>query len=229
MLGGRIDLRQLAGDVMDHNAPLTRDASELVRLAQLALLEGEPVSMDRIGRLNHLSHSAVTATLLGLPGMARFDGWGRLVGVFGLSVQPTPHRLSAGTSSAYTWCAWDSLFIPRVIGTDIAVASHCPVTGTPVELRVSPEGVSAMSPGEVMVSFLAGRQATGECGLAGACCSHIHFLSDTAAARRWLACQPAGLVLTIEEAWQLGRLFVDRAFACTDAVTIAAPEPGNPG
>jgi alkylmercury lyase len=158
--------------------------------------------------------------------MARFDGWGRLVGLLGLSVQPTPHRLNAGASSAYTWCAWDTLFIPRVIGADITVASHCPVTGTPVELRVSPEGVSAMSPDEVMVSFLAGSHATGECGLAGACCSHIHFLSDTAAARRWLASQPAGLVLTKEEARQLGRFLVELAFACPHPVAVAGP--GNP-
>ena len=73
------------------------------------------------------------------------------------------------------------------------------------------------------MSFLVGRQA-GECGLGGACCSHIHFLSDTAAARRWLSSQPAGLVLTLEEAWQLGRLFVERAFARADAVTVTEPE-----
>jgi alkylmercury lyase len=224
MLGGRLDLRALAKSAMGSCGPLTRETSELVRGAQRALLAGEPVSMERLGRLTRLTPPEITAALHEIPGLARFDGWGRLVGLLGVSVQPSPHRLTAGGTAAYAWCAWDTLFIPRVIGADIEAASHCPVTGTPVDVRVGSGGVSAASPGEVMVSFLVTHRPAGDCGLGGVCCSHMHFLSNTDAARRWLSSQPAGLVLTLEEAWQVGRLFVDALLAPPEAPMIAASE-----
>jgi alkylmercury lyase len=109
----------------------------------------------------------------------------------------------------YTWCAWDALFIPRVIGRQAQVASHCPITSAPIRLVVAPDGVLEASPLDITVSFLLGCEPGADQGIVGACCPHIHFLSTAAAADRWLSSHPAGLALTLGEAWQSGRLFVD--------------------
>lgn len=40
---------------------------------------------------------------------------GRIIGFLGLSLTETPHRLEVGDATLYAWCAWDALFLSRLI------------------------------------------------------------------------------------------------------------------
>ncbi len=219
MSAGRVDLRKLLSELTGY-APLSADASELVRAGQRALAAGNPVAWEQLARVSGLPPESIRACLEAYPGLARFDGLQRLVGLFGLSVQPTGFRVTSDLGTAFTWCAWDTLFIPRVIGRPMGVTSHCPVTGTPVALRVSADGIEAADPEGLLVSFLVSRQPDA-CGISGCCCPHVHFLAGAAAARQWRSSQPAGIILTLDEAWHLGRLYV--------SAMLAAPEPAPRG
>lgn len=44
------------------------------------------------------------------------DGEGRVLGFGGLTVAPMHHRFEVGGRILWTWCAWDSLFIPGTLG-----------------------------------------------------------------------------------------------------------------
>lgn len=216
MLGSDVDARDLAQGVLSRCSPLGRDEQQVVREGQRALLGGVPLAVDHLAQLVEMPPVRIAGVFERLPGLARFDGEGRIAGLLGLSTQPTPHYFEVDGRGAYTWCAWDSLFIPRVIGMTARVTSRCPITETPVRLVVGPGGVLDVSPPDTGVSFLVHCGPGSSQGVVAACCPHIHFLSTAAAAERWLSSHPGGLVLTRHEAWQVARLFVDEVLFGND-------------
>ena len=44
-----------------------------------------------------------------------FDDDAQIIGYWGLTLTPTSHRLLIDSQKLYTWCAWDSLFIPEIL------------------------------------------------------------------------------------------------------------------
>ena len=86
-------------------------------------------------------------------GNVELDDHGRVVAFSGLSLTPTAHRFTVAGRTLYTWCAWDTLFLPALLGQSARVESPCPITGTAVRLEVEPSGVRDVDPEEVWVSF----------------------------------------------------------------------------
>ena len=213
MLGSNFDLRDLARNALRSCGPLGLTTQRLLRVGYRTLVEGAPLPLERLARLADLSTTELADLLGGLPGFARYDAEGRIAGLLGLSTQCSLHRFDATGHIVSTWCAWDSLFIPRVLGMRARVASHCPITTRLIQLVVTPNGVQDVRPADVTVSFVRGCERGG----IGACCPDIHFLSSAQAASVWLTSHPGGIVLTLDEAWELGRIFVDE-------VLFAEPE-----
>jgi alkylmercury lyase len=209
MQGSNVNLRDLAKGAFRSCGPLTPGQQRMLRAGYRALVEGAPLSVSRLGQLADLTTAEVEEVFTSLPGFARLDAEGRVVGLLGLSAHCSTHRFDAVGRTVSTWCAWDSLFIPRVIGMQARVASHCPITAALIRLVVTPTGVLEATPAGVTVSFLLGHEPVGTTGIAGACCPEIHFLSSDLSADRWLALHPDGAVLTLDEAWEVGRIFVD--------------------
>ncbi len=90
------------------------------------LAAGVPLPEKRVAEL---------ADLLGVPEgtvaeVARAAEWDqdRLVGIGGLSLHETRHRLSFQGRALYTWCAWDSLFLVPLIGEPATLFSTSPAT-----------------------------------------------------------------------------------------------------
>ena len=209
MNGRTVDLRDVAKRVLRLARPLTTVEQRLIREGQRALVKGEPLTIDELGRLVNVSPLEVQETLGHLPGFAHFDEAGRMVGLLGLSLQCTAYRFDACGRIVSTWCAWDSLFIPRVIGMRARVASHCPITKKLIQLVVGPEGVVSASSPDLRISFLFDCETGESASVVRACCDQIHFLSSWQAADLWISDDPEGFVLTLDEAWEVGRSFVD--------------------
>ena len=72
----------------------------------------------------------------------------------GLTLQRTKHHLTIRGRDFYAWCAWDTLFLPELLGEPVAIESSCPVAGTSILLRVSPEGIEFIDPPGAMVTFV---------------------------------------------------------------------------
>lgn len=209
MIGRTEDLRGMAKRVLRLAHPLTTVEQRLLREGQRALVNGEPLTIDELGRLAEVSPLEVPKMLGQRPGFAHVDTLGRVVGLLGLSLQCSATRFDAAGRIVSTWCAWDSLFIPRVIGMRARIASHCPITKKLIQLVVGPEGVISTSTPDVRVSFLLGSDTDEGSGVVGVCCRHVHFLGSWKAADLWISDHPDGYVLTLDEAWEVGRLFVD--------------------
>lgn len=64
------------------------------------------------------------------------DDHGRLLGIAGLSLAPSRHRLVLGGVDLHTWCAYDAVGIPAALGEDATVATGCGHCGNPIELAI---------------------------------------------------------------------------------------------
>jgi alkylmercury lyase len=176
-------------------APL---ALQLLRL----LSEGEPVTDSSLAEAAARTPADVTARLSTWPNVERDDD-GAVVGFSGLTLRPTPHTFELAGRGLHTWCAWDTLFLPVMLGETARVRSTCPVTGTAVELTVAPEGVKHVDPERLQVSFPS-LADTDTANITGSFCCHVHFLAGDDAARAWQDGHPEGEVLDLDAAFALG-------------------------
>lgn len=128
-------LVQLAGRIVGAVPRFDRVGQRMAVTLYRLLSEGEPVPISRLAAALGVTEDAVRATLDRYP--VFYDDEGAIIGFGGLTVvEMPPHRLNVGGRTLYTWCAWDSLFIPAILGTVAQVESVCPVTRAPVSMVV---------------------------------------------------------------------------------------------
>ena len=173
------------------------DDAPLARVLLRELAEGQPVAPAA-------DDTRLAAALARWPNVER-DEHGRVVAFSGLSLTPTPHRFTVAGQRLYTWCAWDTLFLPAMLDQSAHVESNCPVSGHAVRLTAEPSGFRDVHPGDVWVSFPPAA-ATSTTDITGTFCCHVHFLAGRAAANQWLSKHAGATVLALPEAFELGRL-----------------------
>ncbi|MGQ0569385.1 MAG: organomercurial lyase [Armatimonadota bacterium] len=174
------------------------------------LSEGDPVPLNRLADVVALPADAVRDTLAKWP--VFFDDKGAVIGFGGLTVvEMPPHRFVVDGRSLYTWCAWDSLFIPGVLGKPARVESVCPVTKEQISLEVGPDGVRRVDPPTVVVSFLT-PDRTFDRNVIVNFCHFVHFFRSAEVAASWILQHPGTFLLSIDEAFALGQLTNARNF-----------------
>ena len=190
---------QLACCTEDLDARAQRVQLDLFRL----LAEGAPVEPDRLATRAAMPGSEVRALLESWHSV-HYDKDGRIVAFQGLSVVEAPHRLRVDGSDLYAWCAWDTLFLPALIGRPAEIDSTCPTTGQAVSLRVGPEGPSDVSPPDAALSFIRPGASFGEDTI-GSFCRFVHFFASPRAAEAWTRRHPGTFVISIEQGFEIGR------------------------
>jgi alkylmercury lyase len=167
------------------------------------LAHGDPVSTEQLARALGRPEAEVSEALRQFEEIV-FDERGRVVGA-GLSLLPTPYRIEVQGHELFTWCALDTLIFPAWLGYPAQVSSTCPVTGTPIHLMVTPEGVEQLDPASAVVS-LRMQEGLATCGnIREAFCAYSQFFASSEAASAWHALYPDGVVLSIAEAFTLGQ------------------------
>jgi Alkylmercury lyase len=122
-----IDTSELADQVSCCAEDLdARDQRVQLTLFRL-LSKGDPVEPERLAAHAPLPDPEVRALLASWHGV-HSDQAGRVVAFQGLSVVEAPHRFHVDSRELYTWCAWDTLFLPELIGRPAEVESTCPTT-----------------------------------------------------------------------------------------------------
>jgi alkylmercury lyase len=174
------------------------------------LAEGRPVSPERIADTLNLSAGAVRETLSRWPGVYNDDA-GRVVGFWGLSLSEMPHRFKVDGRALYTWCAWDSLFIPGILGKTAKVESTDPVTGEKISLVVGQGGIQDLEPAETVVSFLE-PNGVFDSDVIQSFCHFVHFFGSPKSGHRWTSTHKGTLLLSADQAYDLGRLTNARNF-----------------
>lgn len=188
-------------------------ADRALALAAYRLLSaGSPVSVGALAEAAGVALEQTKSWLEEAPGVFR-DEAGRIVGFWGLAIGEMPHRFEVDGEQLYAWCAWDTLFIPALIGRSARVTSDCQQTGETITLLVDAAGASDLSHPEAVVSMLVPKDGL-DADVMTAFCHHVHFFASRQAGERWLAERGGGdaFLLTVAEAHRLGRLWNEHRF-----------------
>ncbi|MEE8284538.1 MAG: alkylmercury lyase MerB [Alphaproteobacteria bacterium] len=177
------------------------------------IAEGEPVPVERLAAKLGLDENAVR-NLLGCvpPSIYQYDDAGRITGFGGLSQTPTRHRFAVGGRDLYTWCAFDCIFLPELLGSPARVTTACPMTRVDIRLTVTPEGLEEAEPDGVVMSFVMPETAGYRADLRGTFCRYVNFFASDQAAATWLAQNAGAAVLSLAEAHALGRIRNETGF-----------------
>lgn len=187
------------------DAQLPRFSPEEQRIAvslYRELAKGQPVDAGRLGS------DAIRALVFA-------DDQGRVLGFGGLAVAPMHHRFEVDGRALWTWCAWDTLFIPEILGKRARIASPDPETQTLVELVVSPQRIESVAPAGAVVSFLMPDASDFDSGAANVMktfCHFVFFFAFRASGERWVAKHPGTFLYSLDDAFALAKRLNARNF-----------------
>jgi hypothetical protein len=118
---------------------LDEDGQRLAAAVLRLLAAGQPASISAAAAAAAMPSSQAEAALRSWPAVF-WDDQGRVTGFWGLALAAMPHHIRRTGTDLGAWCAWDPLFLARVIG-------HLDVTtADPVTARPSPTASAAMAP-----------------------------------------------------------------------------------
>ena len=197
--------------------PLSAEAQRLGLALYHALTTTGPVRREELAAAVDVATREVIA-ILDQPGMrcqVQYDDDKHIVGFAGLSTAPTPHRVTLNGHRRFTWCAWDALFIPDLVGESRAlVESVCPATDKSIRLTVAGGRVSASGRYPVMSFVLPdvdGCAASTERSIA-CFCDDIRFLSSYEVGVEWIAHRAGMFLLSLPDAFTLGGQYTAARF-----------------
>jgi alkylmercury lyase len=201
-----------------------RIALALVRM----LAGGKPVSHQRLSAALGTTEAATREIVGSWPGVFRGEDE-RIVGFMGLSViRFGEHRIELDGRALSAWCAWDTLFLPALLGSTARVRSRCPATAAEISLTVSPVAPSDIRPRAAVLSFLAPERPF-DSDVIRSFCHFVHFFASEQASAAWTARNPDTFTLSIEQGFRLGELTNEIIFgnALRDAAAAAPARPNS--
>ena len=131
-------------------SPIEKD----VRLAAFgSILDGRSASLRSIAIATGLALELVDRTVESLTaqGMLVSSDSDGVVGSWGLSLTPTPHRLRRKGREFYPWCAEDAVGIPAALGEDAEIESFCHHCGEAMRIELRGGRLSRSSHDEARV------------------------------------------------------------------------------
>jgi alkylmercury lyase len=201
---------ELAETLAEAMPSLGPEQQQLALAVYRHLARGEPVVAGDLASDLGRDESDVADTLGPWPGVYRSDD-ARVTSFWGLAIPEMPHRFRVNGRQLFTWCAWDALFIPELIGRTAEVESRPPTNGEAVRLIVDPDGVRELDPETAVVSMLSPTQAFDYRVIIGFC-HFVHFFSSSEEGEQWVSQHPGTFLLSVPEAHELGHLVNRRRF-----------------
>jgi alkylmercury lyase len=99
----------------------------------------------------------------------------------------------------------DALAFSVLLGRTARVISSCPVTEQEIRLTVTPEAIVGLEPAGAVVSVLLPGEDTDACNIQEDICNDRLFFASREVAATWPSLHPKAVLLSVEEAAQLGR------------------------
>jgi len=114
------------------------DVRSIRRVAFSTLRHEERLDPEQLAVRTGLDDGAVHKALRWLvdAGLVDVDADDPVVGIAGLTLEPTKHRLVLDGRHPHTWCAIDAVGIPAVLSLDAHVTTTCAHCGTSLTLDI---------------------------------------------------------------------------------------------
>lgn len=198
------DLNQLAQLFVDTFPQLSFDHQQLALKLFHLLAKGEPVARDQLARAIGKSTDNINQ-ILNQWAEVFYDDSGRIEAFLGLSVKKTRHQLRVDGKTVYTWCAWDTLFIPELLDATVEISSACGATDDLVKLTVSPSGIQSVEPEDVVLSFLIPNLNKMRENITANFCHFVYFFRSREDGEAWVSRHDGTFLLSLEEAFTVGQ------------------------
>lgn len=172
------------------------------------LAEGQPVPRTMVAERLEVPLQTVSGILDGWPGVFS-DDERRIVGYWGLAIPAaykSPHTLKINGRTLAAWCAWDTLFLPQLIGHAAQIESAGPLASGTVRLTVTPDRVERVEPVGAQMSVLLPDPKQVQKDVVTSFCHFVHFFPSREAAASWTSKHPGTFMLSIHESHVLARL-----------------------
>jgi alkylmercury lyase len=171
------------------------------------IAKGSPVSLESLGAASGSDSGAVKEVLEQVaPSRLQNDEAGRIVAFAGLTQMPANHRFVFNGRELFTWCAFDTLFLPELLDGTARISSVCPVTGAAIGMMVSKDGLEVSVAGAAVMSFVMPDAENCCADLRGTFCNHVNFFASRRAGDIWLEHNPRAAILSLDDAFALGRI-----------------------
>ncbi len=186
---------------------LSRHEQQIAAQTYRTLSKGIPVSIADLSASLGLETEYIKSITDEWAGIY-YDDEKRIIGYWGLALTKMGHRFIVDGRTLYTWCAWDTLFIPQIIGKTVEVESRDPLTKEIVKLKVTPtDGISKIEPSEAVISFMIPDADKVRSDVIKSFCHYIHFFESSISAEEWISQSDKKnelFILPIEEAYSIG-------------------------
>lgn len=196
---------ELAGRLEALLPPLDELGRRLSLAIHRALALGAPVRLSALSRQLGIEPEEAARRVHAWPGVY-WDAERRIIGYWGLTLARTRHALRIDGRSLFAWCAWDTLFLPELLGARAEVSSACRATDIAVRLTVGGGAVEAADPPGLWVSFLVPKEEAVRADVVTAFCHYVHFFSSERTAAPWLEQHPDAFLVPLSAAFEVGRL-----------------------
>ena len=168
------------------------------------LAQGRPVEKQQLADKLQIAAETIDDMLDRWWGI-HYDQQRRIIAYWGLSIHPTQNCFKVGDRQLYTWCSWDTLFLPEILQESASVESLCATTGSRIHLTMSPDRVEYVQPEDTVMSFMIPAPAGVKKSVVAHFCHAVHFFSSKQAGLRWTGQHAGTFLLTVEQAHRLGQ------------------------
>jgi len=199
-----INLEQLSHHFIQAFPVMDKQQQHLALALYRLLAQGKPVSIRMLADAVKQPVSVIDQTLQSWPGVF-FDDSHNIVGFWGITIQEMPHQIDVNDVTVYTWCAWDTLFIPELLDTTAEITSHCAQSGDEIVLTISPHGIETAQPSQIMISFLLPEEDELKNNITTSFCHYVFFFRSREAGDQWMAEHPGTFLLSLDEAFSVGK------------------------
>jgi alkylmercury lyase len=180
------------------------------RAAISLLADGRPVTAEALAAATDMTGEEVRTFVESAQRCGAEIEEGAIIGL-ALSLRRTRHRFRVRGNDLYTWCGFDALFLPIMLGERAEVASACPVTGADIRLTVEPDGTVIDPVPAAAVVGIVGEEVTSCCTVAGpdsAICIQMPFFASREVAKLWVADHPGVAIVDLDQAREIARTYV---------------------
>ena len=213
---------KLAQGLLDYGPGLSRLLLRIMR----RLAQGRPVAREEVSRLIAELGLVEDEAQRFLQKIAERDAEGQILGIMGLSLNDSTHRLHLGKVTLSAWCAEDTLFLPAMLGQTATIESRSPLSNQTIRLTVSPERVETVSPAGAVLSIVVvdptEESMASVQSIWTTFCNHIHFFPSRAEADQWAAGKANIAVIDVEEGFEFGRQVWSRVLPYAEHETSRA-------
>lgn len=141
-----------------------------------------------------------------------YDDLGNIIRFWGLTLNETPHKLLIDGRELYAWCAWDTLFLPALMGKAVQVVSHCASSNVPIQLSIDRKHIMSLTPDNAVLSFVMPDEEGIRKDVISIFCHSVLFFSSAEKGEQWVANNTGTFLMPVERAYVLAQLFNEQKF-----------------